>query len=89
MIERLLQTLRGIAGPADAEAFAADYADSLRLITACQQIELSSDQREALERLEDHLEARHGALRESPARNAARRLAREALEVLGHAEAPR
>jgi len=105
MIERLVHTLRSLAAPAEVQLtwspslvargdeLARDYADALRLTTDCPQLQLSPVQREALERLDEHLEGMSGpahaalwtgpALREAPEWTAARRLARAALRAIG------
>jgi hypothetical protein len=73
MIERLLDTLETLAAPADvqltrhrdailgSDALARDYADALRLVIDCPQIQLEWVQRRTLERVEEQLDAMSAA----------------------------
>lgn len=73
MIERLVVALETLAVPADVQLarvpdFAAqagelalDFADALRLVTACPQLHLTSAQRESLEQLDAYLERLAGS----------------------------
>ena len=104
MIERLIHSLQALAAPAhvqlvrfpnfleNADELARDYADALRLVADCPQLRLESAQRDALDRLDDHLDrmiaANAGrwtedAVRSGPAWDTARGLARDALATLG------
>ena len=59
MIERLVETLRALAAPGATtvpHADRADCADALRLELDCPQMALTTEQREALHRLDDLLE---------------------------------
>ncbi len=104
MIERLVLALEALAASAEvqlardprfaarADELALDYADALRLVTDCPQIHLDPEQRDALEHLDEHLDAmRTGrgntpwtddTLRTSPEWARARALAGRALATL-------
>lgn len=68
MIERLSHALQVLATPAgvrpaefsdvaaDVDGLALDYADALRLAIDCQQVQLATNQRSALEQLGDYLD---------------------------------
>lgn len=72
MIERLVDTLRALAAPAEeqlarfpdfvvkADELALDFDDALRLVMDCPQIRLEPEQEHALERLDDTLERMSG-----------------------------
>jgi hypothetical protein len=72
MIERLVDTLRALAAPAEeqlarypdfvvkADELALDFDDALRLVMDCPQIRLEAEQEHALERLDDTLERMSG-----------------------------
>ncbi len=73
MIERLVETLRILAAPADTQlrqyrdrvvgddALAYDFADAYLLIQSCQQIQLTASQEDALEEVSAALEVMLGA----------------------------
>ncbi len=104
MIERLLDILETLAAPAEVQltrhrgeivgtdALSRDYADALRLVIDCPQVELERFQRRALERVGEQLDAMSAAsvplwteqaVRSSTEWSVARALALEAIGQLG------
>jgi hypothetical protein len=92
MIDRLLITLRALASPAgspgNARALALDFDDGYFLLAQCQQLELSTAQRDAVADVDRLLERARSAAPEvtSPEWNAVRASARTALRYLGYSE---
>jgi hypothetical protein len=69
MIERLIHSLQALAAPADfqlarfvakPDELALDFDDAFRLVSDCPQLELDTEQRECLDRLDHFLEQRSG-----------------------------
>jgi len=105
MIDRLITTLQALAAPPAVQCaqypdlvtrrdgVALDFADALRLVLDCPQLELTAEQIAALEAVDAYLEQRSGArgsdfwsenaLRTSAAWQAVRGLAARALAQLG------
>lgn len=105
MIERLVHSLQALAAPADvqlarfpsfvakADELALDFADALLVANDCPQLRLTAAQRDALARLDQHLDGMSGAanaqlwtehaVRSRPEWDAVRALARDVLAALG------
>lgn len=104
MIERVVLALQALAAPPEArvkggsvaeemDALVLDFDDALRLMLDCPQIQLEPAQREALLRLEEHLESLTGAGNAQVAGDAevwacTRGLTAETLRTLGHPIVP-